>query len=200
MIKLMLGFYTTSKGTIRIGNDAIEKYSYKELRKHCGVVMQDGFIFSDTIANNIAAGATKIDKRLLKQAAQMANIENFIMSLPLRYNTIIGNSGIGLSQGQKQRVLIARAIYRNPDYVFLDEATNALDTMNERCIISNLNQVFRGKTIVIVAHRLSTVKNADNIVVLEEGRIVEQGNHEFLIRKKGRYFDLIKEQLEIANT
>jgi ATP-binding cassette subfamily B protein len=199
MIKLMLGFYPPVTGEIYIGNTPLSKYSFKEWRKHCGVVMQDGFIFSDTIAGNIAAGYLDIDKKRLKYAAQMANIEEFIQSLPLKYNTKIGSSGSGLSQGQKQRLLMARVIYKNPQYVFFDEATNALDAKNERQIVGNLQQFFTGKTVVIIAHRLSTVRHADNIVVLDDGRITEQGTHEQLIMKKGAYYDLVKDQLEIAN-
>lgn len=200
LIKLMLGFYPPSDGDIFIGNSSIAKYSFKNWRKNCGAVMQDGFIFSDTIAGNIAAGDTEINRQRLKYAAQMANIEEFINSLPLKYNTKIGGSGSGLSQGQKQRILMARVIYKNPQYVFLDEATNALDVKNEMQIIGNLKPFFNGKTVVVVAHRLSTVRNANNIVVLNDGSISEQGTHEQLIAKKGAYFDLIKDQLEIANT
>jgi ATP-binding cassette subfamily B protein len=200
MIKLMLGFYPPTSGDIYIGKESLSKYSFKEWRKHCGVVMQDGFIFSDTVAGNIAAGDMNINKQRLKYAAQMANIEEFIQSLPLKYNTKIGSEGGGLSQGQKQRLLIARVIYKNPKYIFFDEATNALDAKNERQIVSKLKQFFDGKTVVIVAHRLSTVRHADNIVVLDDGRIIEQGNHEQLIAKRGAYYDLIKDQLEIADS
>ena len=163
LIKLMLGFYPPTEGDVAIGNVSLQKISFKEWRKHCGVVMQEGYIFSDTIANNIAPNADVIDKDRLLYAVEMANIKEFIESLPLRYNTRIGSTGQGLSQGQKQRILIARAIYRNPDYLFFDEATNALDTDNEKKIQENLNLFFKDKTVVVVAHRLSTVRNADQI-------------------------------------
>ena len=159
--------------------------------------MQEGFIFSDTIANNIAPDADVIDRERLLYAVKMANIKDFIESLPLRYNTRIGSTGQGLSQGQKQRILIARAIYRDPDYLFFDEATNALDTDNEKAIQENLNQFFEDKTVVVVAHRLSTVRNADQIVVLKDGVITERGNHESLISRQGDYYRLVKNQLEL---
>lgn len=168
-------------------------------RKKCGVVMQDGFIFSDTIANNIAPGAEHIDKEKLGQAVEIANIRNFIESLPLGYNTKIGQEGVGLSQGQKQRILIARAVYKDPQFIFLDEATNALDSNNERTIMENLDDFFIGKTVIIVAHRLSTVKNADKIVVLDKGLIIEEGTHQELTTAKGAYFQLVKNQLELGN-
>lgn len=199
LIKLMLGFYPPTEGTIKVGDQSLQKISFKEWRKHCGVVMQEGYIFSDTIANNIAPDSVEIDKERLLYAVEMANIREFIESLPLKYNTMIGNTGQGLSQGQKQRLLIARAIYRNPDYLFFDEATNALDTDNEKVIQNNLDRFFKGKTVVIVAHRLSTVKNADNIVVLKEGNIVESGTHEELICLQGDYYGLVKNQLELNN-
>jgi ATP-binding cassette subfamily B protein len=161
--------------------------------------MQDGYIFSDTIAKNIAVGVDNIEKDKLLYACKMANIKEFIDLLPLRYNTKIGNDGHGLSQGQKQRILIARSIYKNPQYIFFDEATNALDAKNEHIIIENLDNFFKGKTVIIVAHRLSTVKNADQIVVLEKGKIVEIGTHTELTAKKGSYYQLVKNQLELGN-
>ena len=197
LIKLMLGFYPPTEGSVSVGETSLQRISFKEWRKHCGVVMQEGYIFSDTIANNIAPDADIIDKERLMYAVKMANIKEFIESLPLRYNTRIGSTGQGLSQGQKQRILIARAIYRNPDYLFFDEATNALDTDNEKAIQENLEQFFKDKTVVIVAHRLSTVRNADQIVVLKDGIITERGNHESLISLQGDYYRLVKNQLEL---
>lgn len=197
LIKLMLGFYPPTEGSVMVGETPLQRISFKEWRKHCGVVMQEGFIFSDTIANNIAPDADVIDRERLLYAVKMANIKDFIESLPLRYNTRIGSTGQGLSQGQKQRILIARAIYRNPDYLFFDEATNALDTDNEKAIQENLNQFFEDKTVVVVAHRLSTVRNADQIVVLKDGVITERGNHESLISRQGDYYRLVKNQLEL---
>ena len=168
-------------------------------RDKCGVVMQDGFIFSDSIVRNIVVSEGEIDEQLLLHAVRMANIQDFIESLPLSYNTVIGQEGVGLSQGQKQRILIARAIYKNPVYLFFDEATNALDANNERLIMENMDEFSKGKTAVVVAHRLSTVRNAGQIVVLEKGEIVEKGKHEELIDKKGKYYELVKNQLELGN-
>ena len=161
--------------------------------------MQDGFIFSDSIANNIAESDDHVDRNKLLKSVQTANIQEFIEELPLGYNTKIGASGNGISQGQKQRLLIARAVYKNPDFLFFDEATNALDANNERVIVENLANFFQNKTVVVVAHRLSTVKNADQIVVLELGEIVEIGTHTELVEKRGAYFNLVKNQLELGN-
>lgn len=197
LVKLMLGFYPLLHGEIRVGNHRLDTYSQREWRKKCGVVMQDGFIFSDTIARNIAPGDERIDKEKLLHAAQIANITEYIESLPLGYNTKIGQEGVGLSQGQKQRILIARAVYKDPEVVFLDEATNALDTNNERVIMQQLEQFLNGRTSVVVAHRLSTVRNADQIVVLDKGNIVEQGTHEELLKSGGAYYRLVKNQLDV---
>jgi len=199
LIKLLLGFYKPVKGEIKIGNIYLNNISTKVWRNHCGVVMQDGFIFSDTIANNIAMGVDVIDKEKLVEAARVANIHDLIESLPLGFNTKIGTNGYVLSQGQKQRMLIARSVYKDPEYLFFDEATNALDANNEKVIMDNLEQFYKGKTVVVVAHRLSTVKNASRIVVLDKGEIVEQGTHEELTRAKGAYFKLVKNQLELGN-
>ena len=162
-------------------------------------MMQEGYIFSDTIANNIAVGEDYIDKKKLAHAVDVANIQEFIETLPLSYNTKIGMEGVGLSTGQKQRLLIARAVYKNPDFLFFDEATSALDANNEKVIMEKLDEFFKNKTVLVVAHRLSTVKNADQIVVLEKGKIVEVGNHENLVKRKGDYYHLVKNQLELGN-
>ena len=199
LVKLLLGFYPPGKGDIRAGDMNIQMIQPDLWRKHCGVVMQDGFIFSDTIARNIAMGEQDINTDQLLYAARMACIDDFIDRLPLGYNTVIGQEGLTLSGGEEQRILIARAIYKNPGFLFLDEGTSALDANNERRIMENLQLVFRGKTVLIVAHRLSTVKNADQIIVLDQGRIVEQGKHNSLIAKKGHYFNLVRNQLELGN-
>lgn len=199
LIKLMLGYYKVGGGEIRIAAEGINAYNLKRWRQHCGVVMQDGVIFSESIARNIAVDDGDIDEERLVHAAEIAEIHDYVMSLPLKYDTKIGRDGTGLSQGQKQRILIARAVYKNPRFIFLDEATNSLDAKNERMIVENLSDFYRGRTVVVVAHRLSTVKNADNIIVLDKGVIAESGTHSELIERKGVYFNLIKNQLELGS-
>jgi len=199
LIKIMLGFYKPSKGEINLDNSNLDHYSPSQWRKHCGVVMQEGYIFSDTITNNIGIIDENPVAKKIEESAITANIHDFIRELPLGYNTKIGGQGHGLSTGQKQRVLIARSVYKNPDYIFFDEATNALDVTNERIIMDNLDRFFEGRTVVVVAHRLSTVKKADQIVVLEGGVIVETGKHSDLVNKKGAYFNLIKDQFELGD-
>lgn len=198
ILKLLLKFYEDYEGIITLGDSNLTNLSHKLWRKKCGSVMQDGFIFSDTIARNISIGDEFIDIERILHAINMANLSNYIESLPMGLNTQIGANGNGLSQGQKQRILLARVIYKNPEYIFLDEATNALDAENELKIMNNLNKFLKGKTVVIVAHRLSTVKQADQIIVLEKGNIVECGTHVELVIKKGRYYELIKNQLELG--
>lgn len=198
LMKLLLNFYPPTEGHVRLGDLNLVNINHQLWRDRCGVVMQDGFIFSDTIARNIALGEEHIDRRRLLYAAKVANIQTFVEGLPLGYNTKVGQDGAGLSQGQKQRLLIARAIYKDPQYIFFDEATNALDAFNERVIMHNLEHAFRNKTVFIVAHRLSTVRNADHIIVLEKGEIVEQGTHQELTERRGAYFHLVKEQLELG--
>ena len=199
LIRLMLGYYPVLEGQINIGNTDINTINKKWWRRQCGVVMQDGVIFSESITRNIAVDDGNIDKERLLKAAEIACIKDYVMALPLKFNTKIGRDGVGLSQGQKQRILIARAVYKNPDYIFLDEATNSLDANNERSIVENLDKFYKGKTVVIVAHRLSTVKNADQIVVIDHGKVVEAGNHDSLTAKRGAYYNLVKNQLELGN-
>ena len=199
LIKLMLGYYPILDGQITIGGTNVNTLNKKWWRRQCGVVMQDGVIFSESIARNIAVDDREIDKDRLWKSAEIACIHDYVMGLPLKYNTKIGRDGVGLSQGQKQRILIARAVYKNPNYIFLDEATNSLDANNERMIVEHLNDFYKGKTVVIVAHRLSTVKNADQIVVLDKGKVMEIGNHEALTSKRGAYYNLVKNQLELGN-
>ncbi len=198
LVKLLLGFYSPSSGRIQLGDYALSSFSKSTWRNACGAVLQDGFIFSDTIANNITESETYIDQDRLLFAAKMANLQSFIEALPQGFQTKIGPMGNGISQGQRQRLLIARAVYKNPDFLFFDEATNALDTENERKIVENLDQFFSGRTVVIIAHRLSTVRHAENIIVLEKGRVIEEGKHEELVAAKGRYYTLIKNQLELG--
>lgn len=198
LMKLLLKFYEPKSGTIQLGNYDLNNISQKSWRHECGVVMQEGYIFSDTIANNIAFGEDYIDKQKLAHAVDVANIKDFIESLPLSYNTKIGMEGSGLSTGEKQRLLIARAVYKNPNFLFFDEATSALDADNEKVIMEKLNLFFENKTVVVIAHRLSTVKNAYQIVVLNQGEIVEVGNHKTLTEKRGHYYHLVKNQLELG--
>lgn len=199
LIKLLLQFYQPTKGRILIGNLPLDTIYTKFWRARCGVVMQDGYIFSDTIANNIAESSDVIDYKRVIVSAQTANIVDFIHGLPNRYNTLIGPKGKGISAGQRQRFLIARAVYKDPEFVFLDEATNALDAKNEKVILGNLEEFLENKTVIIVAHRLSTVKNADQIIILEKGEVVESGTHEELIRSGKSYYNLVKDQLALGS-
>lgn len=199
LIKLMLGYYPVSSGIVDICGRNINDINLKWWRRQCGVVMQDGVIFSESIARNIAVGDGDVDTKRMEQAARTANIHEFIMNLPMKYDTQIGRDGVGISQGQKQRILIARAVYKAPAFIFLDEATNALDAKNERAIVENLSVFYKGRTVVVVAHRLSTVKHADQIIVIDSGKVVETGNHDSLTKNKGVYYNLVKNQLELGN-
>jgi ATP-binding cassette, subfamily B, bacterial len=199
LLKMILGFYQPVTGEILVGDTRLNNLSIKTWRQKVGAVMQDGFLFPDTIAANICPGSTQIDEEKLLRAAEIANIRSFIESLPLGYNTKIGANGHGLSEGQKQRLLIARVIYKDPEIIIFDEATNSLDANNERMIVENLEEFYAGKTVIVVAHRLSTVRDADNIVVLDGGYIVETGDHEKLIGKKGVYYNLVRNQLELGS-
>lgn len=198
LLKLLLKFYDPEKGNIRLDQTAFQQLSISGWRERCGVVLQEGMLFSDTVAGNIALSADTIDPERLRYAAKVANILEFIERLPHGFNTRVGKDGIEMSTGQKQRLLIARAVYKNPDYLFFDEATSALDANNERAIMEHLESFFKGRTVVVVAHRLSTVKNADQIVVLDRGAIIEQGTHTELVARKGAYFNLVKNQLELG--
>ncbi|PTM04031.1 MAG: ABC transporter ATP-binding protein [Bacteroidetes bacterium] len=199
LLKLLLQFYPPEKGEIKLGAVPLQTLHPTTWRQSCGTVMQEGYIFNDTIAKNIAIGVEEIDRQRLDFAANTANIKSYIEELPMGYQTKIGVEGQGLSSGQKQRLLIARSVYKNPEYLFFDEATNALDANNEKVIMENLNRFFEGKTVVVVAHRLSTVQNADKIVVLEQGQIAEEGTHNQLTAKRGKYYELVKNQLELGN-
>lgn len=198
LLKLLMKFYDPAKGEIRLGEHNLQNISNKIWRKHCGVVMQDSFIFSDSIANNIAVADEYPDMKKINYALKMANIREFVESLPIGINTKIGAEGTGLSQGQQQRILIARAVYKNPEFIFFDEATNSLDANNEKVIMNNLNEFFKGKTVIVAAHRLSTVKNADQIVVLDDGKIKEIGTHRELTMMEGEYYELVRNQLELG--
>ncbi|CAM4413395.1 ATP-binding cassette, subfamily B [Pedobacter westerhofensis] len=198
ILKMLLRFYVPEGGEIRVGATKLEQISPKYWRSRCGIVMQEGFIFSDSIVNNIAVGDEYPDEEKLEKAISIANIGDLIDGLPLGIHTKVGAEGNGLSQGQKQRLLIARAVYKDPDYIFFDEATNSLDANNERTIMQNLEEFFKARTVVIVAHRLSTIKNADHIIVLKYGMIVENGNHYSLLEERGDYFELVKNQLDVA--
>src|SRR5690625_1664949 len=198
LLKLLLKFYDEYEGDIKIGHSSLRYFSPRFWRTQCGAVMQDGYIFDDTIARNIVVGEEDIDHDQMVDACKIANILSFIESLPNGFYTKLGTEGTGLSQGQKQRVLIARATYKNPEFLFFDEATNSLDANNEKEIVENLNQFFENKTVVVAAHRLSTVKNAHKIVVLEDGEVAEEGSHNTLIALKGKYYELVKNQLELG--
>ncbi|GAA4763163.1 MULTISPECIES: peptidase domain-containing ABC transporter [Flavobacterium] len=199
LMKLLLKFYEPEKGEVIVGNAQLKNVSQKAWRNSIGAVMQEGFIFNDTIANNIAVGVDKVDKQRLVYAADVANITEYINGLPLGYNTKIGTEGVGMSTGQKQRLLIARAVYKNPEMLFFDEATSALDANNEKEIMRKLDMFFKDKTVVVIAHRLSTVMNADQIVVLDKGKIIEMGSHSALVEQKGNYFELVRNQLQLGN-
>ncbi|MCY7356681.1 MAG: ATP-binding cassette domain-containing protein, partial [Rudanella sp.] len=201
LLKLLLKFYDPSEGTIQIGNRNLRNLSAAFWRSRCGCVMQEGYLFADSIVRNITESASDglFDKGRLVEATQIANLESFVDELPMGYNTRVGSSGMGISGGQRQRLLIARAVYKDPPYLFFDEATSALDANNERIIQDNLDRFVAGRTVVIVAHRLSTVRNADSIIVLEKGRVVEQGNHKSLIEQRGAYYTLVKNQLELGD-
>ena len=198
LVKLLLGFYAPNEGEIRIGDENLSTFNLSWWRTQCGAVMQEGYLFSDTIARNIAISDDEIDLDRLRQAARVANIAEYGEKLPLGYNTKIGQDGQGVSQGQRQRILIARVVYKNPRFIFLDEATNSLDANNERAIVENLSTFYKGKTVIVVAHRLSTVKHADQIVVLDGGKIAETGTHAELTTRHGKYYELVKNQLELG--
>ena len=199
LVKLLLGFYKPIGGEVLLNGINLENYSPRQWRMKCGIVMQEGFIFSDSIKKNIGVIDEMPNKQLIDKAAHVANITDFINDLPMGFDTKIGGEGHGLSSGQKQRILIARSVYKEPAYIFFDEATNSLDANNEKVIMENLDRFFQGKTVLVVAHRLSTVRNADQIVVMDEGEVVEKGTHAELIKNQGSYYQLIKNQLELGS-
>ncbi len=198
ILKLLLGFYKPTEGTVFLGDINLSNIHNRLWRSKCGIVMQEGYVFNDTIARNIALGEESVNTQKLLKSVKIANIQSFIEALPMGYNTRIGSEGMGLSQGQKQRLLIARAIYKDPEFIFFDEATAALDAFNEMVVMENLHDFFRNKTVILVAHRLSTVMNADNIIVVEGGEIVERGTHEELTYVRGAYYQLVRNQLELG--
>lgn len=199
LLKILLKFYDLPTGIISIGDQDLTNISQKAWRQRCGTVMQEGFIFGDTVAGNIAIGEDIVDRERVKRAVEIANIRGFVESLPLAYNTKIGQEGVGMSTGQKQRLLIARAIYKDPSIILFDEATSALDANNEKQIVENLKNYFEGKTVVVIAHRLSTIRNANQIIVLEKGKVSERGTHDELIAARGAYFNLVKNQLDMES-
>ncbi|WP_211092846.1 peptidase domain-containing ABC transporter [Chitinophaga polysaccharea] len=199
ILKLLLKFYDSYEGDIFIGDSNLKNIGASYWRTNCGAVLQDGYIFNDSIFGNIAVGDDNPDYENLVECCRIANVLDFIESLPNSFNSILGSQGVGVSQGQKQRILIARALYKNPKYLFFDEATNALDANNEKVIVENLEKVFKGRTVIVVAHRLSTVKNADKIIVLEKGIVTEEGTHDELSSRRGNYFELVKNQLQLGN-
>ena len=198
MLRLLLSLYQPNEGDLYLSNIPLRNFDSRAWRQRCGVVMQDGYIFADTIANNIACADSRVDMSRLREALRIANLTDFIQSLPLGHETRIGDDGMGISGGQRQRILIARAVYKNPEYLFLDEATSSLDAKTEKAIVTNLGEFMRGRTVVVIAHRLSTVKHADQIVVLDGGRVAEAGTHEQLVNHQGAYYDLVRNQLELG--
>ena len=198
IVKLLQGFYMPNSGSVKIGETPLGMINPHLWRSKTGSVMQDGYIFSDTIAHNIAVGVDRVDAQRLRHAVRVANIGEFIDSLPMGYDTKIGMEGSGISQGQRQRILIARAVYKDPEFIFLDEATNSLDANNESIIMHNLQEFYHGRTVLVVAHRLSTVRNADSIIVLDKGHVVEEGTHEQLVEMRGMYYTLVRNQLELG--
>ena len=198
LLKLLLGYYSPQEGDIYLGSLNMKHLNLSWWREQCGAVMQEGYMFSDTIARNISISDENLDFERIKLAANVANIADYIEKLPLGYNTLIGQDGQGISEGQWQRILIARVVYKNPSFVFLDEATNSLDAKNEKEIMQSMSSFYKGKTVLVIAHRLSTVTNADKIVVLDNGKIAEVGTHKELVSQKGKYYELIRNQLELG--